>query len=85
MLDPELLSILRCPETRVPLREADPALVARVNRAIAAGLLKNRLGHTVSTECAGGLVREDGAVFYPIEDGIPRLLSDEGIPLDPLP
>ena len=85
MLDPQFLSILRCPENRTPLREADAALVARVNRAIADGLVKNRLGQAVSTAFEGGLVREDGAVFYPIDDGIPRLLVDEGIPLDQLP
>jgi uncharacterized protein YbaR (Trm112 family) len=85
MLDPQFLSILRCPENHIPLREADAALLAHVNRAIAGGLVKNRLGQTVSTAFEGGLVREDGAVFYPIEDGIPRLLADEGIPLDQLP
>lgn len=84
MLDPEFLSILRCPENQTRLREADAALLARVNRAIAGGLVKNRLGQVVSSEFEGGLIREDGTVFYPIQDGIPRLLSDEGIALDHL-
>jgi uncharacterized protein YbaR (Trm112 family) len=28
-----------------------------------------------------GLVREDGKVIYPISDGIPLLVPEEGIPL----
>lgn len=29
------------------------------------------------------LVREDGLVAYPIRDGIPVLVSEEALPLDP--
>jgi len=29
------------------------------------------------------LVREDGCVAYPIHDGIPVLITEEAIPLDP--
>ncbi len=47
MLDTQLLAILACPETRRPLRLAEPALLAAVNQAIAAGRLTNRVGEVI--------------------------------------
>jgi len=83
MIDKDLLKILVCPENRTPLRLADESLVDRLNRAVAAGMLKNRVGQAVQSPLEGGLVREDGTLFYPIIDGIPVLLLDEAIPLEP--
>jgi uncharacterized protein YbaR (Trm112 family) len=83
VIDKDLLEILACPETHQPLREADEALVAKVNARIAAGL-DNVGGKRVEGEIDGGLVREDGAVLYPIRDDIPVLLIDEGIRLEGL-
>lgn len=81
MIDSELLDILVCPESFTPVRVADDDLVARVNRDIEAGTVRNRAGETVSATIDGGLIREDGAVLYPIRDEIPIMLIDEGIPL----
>lgn len=81
MISRELLELLCCPETHQPVREAEPALIARLNAQIAAGTLKNRAGQTVGERLEGGLVRADGKVLYPIRDGIPVMLVEEGIPL----
>ena len=84
MIDPELLEILACPATHQPLSMADADLVAALNAAAEAGGLKNVGGAAVAGSLDGGLVREDGAIVYPIRDRIPVLLVDEGIslPLD---
>lgn len=82
MIDPELLKIIVCPETRTPLAVADASLIARVNEAIEAGRVKNKMGRLVEGPLEGGLVREDGQALYPIVDGIPILLADDAIPLD---
>jgi len=81
VLSPEFLAMIRCPENRSPLSPADDALVARLNQSIAAGTLKNRAGQPVAEPLDGGLVRQDGTIAYPIVDGFPVLLIDEGIPL----
>jgi uncharacterized protein YbaR (Trm112 family) len=44
--------------------------------------LKNKGGEPVEAPLAGGLVREDNTLLYPIVDGIPVLLIDEAIPLE---
>lgn len=84
MVDPELLEILVCPETKEPVRPADGELVARVNEAIEGGSLVNRGGGPVNDPIDGGLVREDGKLLYPIRDDIPVMLIDEAIELDRL-
>lgn len=83
MISKELLDILVCPETRARLELADAELVARLNRAIAAGKLRNKGGEKLERPLDGGLIREDGAVVYPIIDGIPVLLVDGGIRIEP--
>lgn len=84
MVDPELLEILVCPDTKQPVRTADEDLVGRINEAIAEGRLVNQGGETVQDTIDGGLVREDGGVLYPIRDDIPIMLIDEAIELDDL-
>lgn len=85
MVDPQLLEILVCPETKEPVHPADHELLARINRAIEEGTLTNRSGESVSEKIDEGLVREDGRVLYPVRDEIPIMLIDEAIPLEDLP
>ena len=81
MIDPQILEILCCPETRQPLQPAGAPLLERLNQEIKAGQLRNRGGQPVTRPCDGGLVREDGRYLYPICQDIPILLIHEAIPL----
>jgi len=81
MLDPQLLAILVCPETKAPVKLAESGLLAAVNQAIAAGKVSNKGGEAVKQPLDGGLVRADGKLLYPIRDEIPIMLVDEAIPL----
>ena len=82
MIAKELLDILVCPETRQPLHDAPPEVLARLYAAIASGTLVNRSGQRVEDRLAGGLVRQDGRVLYPVTDDIPIMLEGESIALE---
>jgi len=84
MIDRQLLEILVCPLDHTPLGVADEELVARLNRAITAGQIKNRGGQLVREAVQEGLVRHDKTILYPIIDNIPVLVVDDAIPLDQL-
>lgn len=81
MIDKDLLQILACPETHQPLEEAGAALIQRINDKIRASAARNKAGVAVKDPLEAGLVRQDGQIVYPIRDGIPVLLIDEGIPV----
>lgn len=81
VIDPELLSILACPETRESLRLASAEELAAANARIAQGGLENHGGERVTEALTAGLMRADGKRLYPIREGIPVLLVDEGIDL----
>jgi len=81
VIDKDLLQILACPESHQSLAEAEATLLAKINDRIAAGQAKNRAGAAVTAKLEGGLVRQDGKLVYPIREGIPVLLIDEGIPI----
>lgn len=84
MLNSELLSLLACPETKQPLHLGDQKLLDQLNAAIANGKLRNRAHCQIANQLEAVLVREDGQIGYPVWEGIPSLLIDEGIPLGQL-
>jgi uncharacterized protein len=84
MLNNDILSVLRCPENRSPLSLANDETLRRANAAIRDGRLVNCAGQVLDRPLEGGLVREDGALLYPIIDGIPVLLRDDAILLEQL-
>jgi uncharacterized protein len=79
MLDPELLALLVCPETHQDVVLATPGEVALLNEAILLGQVRNVGGKEVAQIVDGALIRGDHAVAYPIRDGIPVMLVEEGL------
>lgn len=82
MIAKDLLNLLVCPENRTPVHEAESELLDRINQRIAGGSVVNREGQPVTEPLQGALVREDGAVLYPVRDGIPVMLIGESISLE---
>jgi uncharacterized protein YbaR (Trm112 family) len=80
-MDPELFSILCCPETHQPLRPAPAELLESLNERIRQGNVRNRSDRAITETCEAGLLRQDGQALYPVRGGLPILLVAEAIPL----
>ena len=78
---PELLALLRCPATHQPLALAASAVCANLESMRLRGTLRDLSGKPVGAEIHAGLLRTDGAIFYPIRDGIPVLIVEDSISL----
>jgi uncharacterized protein YbaR (Trm112 family) len=77
----ELLEILVCPETKQSIAPASEELLRKLAQDIEAGKVRNRGGEKVTKPITEGLVREDGKILYPVDDGIPVMLIEESIEL----
>ncbi|MEE3331046.1 MAG: hypothetical protein VX246_09270 [Myxococcota bacterium] len=80
-VNPELLDILVCPETKQAVSPAGEEVVSKLNEQVSAGSLRNRGGDPVTASIAEGLIREDGKILYIVEDSIPVMLIEESIEL----
>jgi uncharacterized protein YbaR (Trm112 family) len=84
MIDPQLLEILCCPETKQPVALVEGEIIDRINARILAGGVRNRGGAAVEEKIEAGLLREDRKYLYPIRDSIPIMLEDEALPFQEL-
>ena len=80
----DLLEILCCPKTKVPVLMLDAERLARLNEQIAAGSVKYVGGEAADKPLQEALVTEDSRTVYRIDDGIPVMLIDQGISTDQL-
>ena len=59
-------------------------LLTQLNEKIGQGAVKYYDGNAVDKPLQEGLVTEDGAVIYRIDDSIPVMLVEQGIPTEQL-
>ena len=76
----DLLQILCCPDTKVPVVMLPEDKLAKVNEKIAAGGIKRVDEEAVEDPLQEALITEDGKTIYRITDDIPIMLVEEGIP-----
>lgn len=76
----DLVDILCCPVTKVPVRLATPAELAALNAAIAAGTATHADGSKVEAALEEALITEDRVSVYKVLDSIPIMLKDQAIP-----
>ncbi len=82
MVDPQLLEILCCPETKQDVALAPGTLIEELNRRVESGTLRNRGGDPVKEKMEAGLIRSDRKFLYPIREDIPIMLIEEALPLE---
>ncbi len=83
-MDRKLLEILCCPVTRIPVRLLSPAKLKRLNQRIEAGEVRYADGSPVEAPLEEALVTENGTTIYRVDDGIPVMLEERGIPVSQL-
>lgn len=79
-MEPSLIELLRCPETRQKVSGPPPEILKQIMERFAAGEFRRSDGGTVEP-FETVLLREDGQVAYPVREGIPVMLIDEAIRL----
>ena len=84
MVDAQLLALLVCPATHQEVTLASPADVERLIQGVREGIVRTVGGVEADATFDGALLRQDGAVAYPIRDGIPVMLVEEGLVIDRL-
>ena len=82
MIDQELLKILCCPKSKVPVEALPADKLEALNQQIGQGKIHTADGNKVTTRLDEGLITEDGVTIYRVDDGIPIMLIDEGIAAD---
>lgn len=83
-LDRALLDIICCPVTRSPLELLPERDLFRLNQLITERKIRNRDDVIVEEPLEQALVTRSGKLVYPVRDGIPVLLEDQGIALSQL-
>lgn len=79
-----LLDIVCCPVTHSPLERIGADELARLNMLIGEAKIINRSDEVVTEALEDALVTRDGKLAYPVLDGIPILLGDQGISMSQL-
>jgi uncharacterized protein YbaR (Trm112 family) len=76
----DLLEILCCPDTKVPVEMLSADKLAALNARVEAGEVAYVDGNKVEKPLQEGLITTDGKTVYRIDDDIPVMLVDKGIP-----
>jgi uncharacterized protein YbaR (Trm112 family) len=75
----DLVDILCCPLTKVPVRLMTADEHAKLNAAIQSGSLVQVDGAKVTETMDEALITEDGARIYKVKESIPIMLKDQAI------
>ena len=78
----ELLEILCCPKTRVSINELSTEQIEKINQQLSSKEIKYADGKKVDKPLEEGLITEDGKIIYRVDEEIPIMLIDMGIPAE---
>ncbi|MCW5965688.1 MAG: hypothetical protein KIT83_16745 [Bryobacterales bacterium] len=80
----DLVDILCCPVTKVPVRLASAEELAALNAAITSGSALHADGSKVEGTLDEALITEDKVSAYKVVDSIPIMLKDQAIRIEGL-
>ena len=83
-IDKNIIDIVCCPVTRLPMELMPKQKLHELNKFIKDSELVNRDGTVLVDELHEALITRDGKFAYPIENGIQILLEGHGIALSQL-
>ncbi len=83
-IDKKLLDILCCPETKADVAKIKEEDLKKLNDGIKAGKVLYKNGDPVEEVLSEGLITVDKKRVYRIDDDIPIMLIDKGIPFEQL-
>lgn len=72
--------MLCCPATKKPVRILEEEKLSKLNQLIGQGSIKDVEGNVLDKPLNKALITEDNATIYNIDDGIPVMLVESGIP-----
>ena len=78
----KLIEILQCPRTKQNLKNLETDKVERINQEIEKGNVNYYDGSPVEDKLDEALITEDRKVIYRVDEGIPVLMIDKGIPTE---
>ena len=78
----EMLEILCCPVTRVPVGMLPDDKLRLINDRIKNGTVKDAEGNLVDQPLQEALITEDNKTVYRIDESIPVMLAESGIPTE---
>ena len=78
-INSQLLDILVCPVTKLPVSMVNQEMLKRLNDKISNGEIVSKDGNTVTDTLDEALVTSNNTTIYRIQDSIPIMLEDQGI------
>ena len=84
-VDSRLIDILVCPATKTPVKPLTKDKLAILNQAIASSEILRQDGTRIEEPLGEALITSDGKTVYPVDDGIPVMLVEYGIPAAQVP
>lgn len=81
-VDRKLLEILRCPVTKLPVKTLSKDRIRKLNQLISEGEVDYVDGSIVDKPVDEALITENDRTIYRVDDSIPIMLEDQGIPTE---
>ncbi len=83
-VDRNVLEILCCPVTKIPVKMLGPDKLGDLNKRIEAGEVRYADGSNVDKTLDEALITANETTIYRVDDGIPVMLEELGIPCSQL-